>query len=684
MAMFFNTSCSRPDGDKAKIPPRIDSLYALIRQGRNTDLSIQKRKASLGKVTPQIPSLENDTVRVIMYSKLSLAYLRLKDSANFRKTNSKTIDFATLIRDSLSMAEANWDLAEFYRMETVPDSAYYYYSKARDLFQSLGRANEEGTMLNNMATIQNRVKDYTGSELTTIKAIEILKPLNNYTQLYLSYNNLGVVTKGLKEYDRALEYYDMALAYQKQIKEKNILNLDLQNNIGLVYQEQGRYEESVPYFENVLRTESLIDKDPTSYALAINNLAKSRYKIDSTLDLSMEFTKAIKIQDSIGDIAEKSRTHFNFAEYYMSRSDSSNALNQAKMALSNSKASDNNERVLETLRLLTRIDPDNSYAYNQNYITLTDSLQEEERQFRDKFARIRFETDEYIAENEMLASEKQLWTGISVAVFLLGASAFVILSQRSKNQKLRFQQEQQAANQEIFNLMLSQKQKEEEGKKSEQKRISEELHDGILGKMMGARMVLTGLNQKSDKDAEIKRKKAIDVLQDVEKEVRTISHDLSNTAYQKLNNFILSVADLMESMEQTADIQCKLEFEKNYEWDSLSGEVKINTYRMIQESLQNAVKHANCKNVSVSFVVQNGNMHITISDDGTGFRKSRRKKGIGMRNIASRIEKLNGKWNISSSPGKRYDCSIGNTRFLYCERYFQKEKKKRAFFASIK
>ncbi|KKM78150.1 hypothetical protein LCGC14_1362900, partial [marine sediment metagenome] len=475
MTMLLNMSCDTSNSGAENVvnSSRVDSLYALIDLGRDIGLSIEKRKLSLNKVTPIVPRLENDTLKSKIYSKLSLAYLRLNDSANFRLTNSKTINFATIIKDSLSLAEANWDLAEFYKFENIPDSAYYHYSKAKELFQFMGASKNEGIMLNNMAIIQSAVKDYTGSELTTIKAIEIIKPLNNYWQLYTSYTNLGVVSKGLKEYDRALEYYDIALDYQKKIKEKNILNLDLQNNIGVVYQEQGKFEESIPYFENILRIKSLIERDPTSYALALGNLTKSKSKINPNQDLSNEFEKAIKIQDSVGDIAGISRTHFSFADYYLNKNDSVNALDQAKKALSNSKAANNNERVLETLRLLTKLDPKNSSVYNQNYITLTDSLQEEERQLRDKFARIRFETDEYIAENEMLASEKQLWTGISVAVFLLGASAFVILSQRSKNQKLRFQQEQQVANQEIFNLMLSQKQKEEEGKKSEQKRISE-------------------------------------------------------------------------------------------------------------------------------------------------------------------------------------------------------------------
>ena len=648
------SGCSREERklDNQSNSAKVDSISKYIQNGKNLEFEINYRQNQLNKAHNLLSTIENDSLKTKMLSKLSLSYLRLNDSVNFRKSNKETIRLSSNINDSTSLAEANWDLADFYKKFAIADSSFYHYLQAKKIYEKLDDISLMGKMLNNMAIVQAEIKDYTGSEITTIQAIELFKSLRDNTQLYKGYNVLGSVSKELKEYDRSLNYYNTALAYQKKIQKHNSFDLDIKNNIGVVYQELGNYDESIGYFEETLNTKKLFQKDARLYALVLNNLTYSQSKLQPGRDLSEDFKKALQVQDSIGDIAGVSRTHYSFADYYFDKNDTINALIQANKAQHFAKLADNNERVLLTLQLLSKLDPKNSYAYNQRYITLNDSLQEQERQVRNKFARIRFETDEYIAENEMLASEKQLWTGISMAVFLLGASAFVILNQRSKNQKLRFQQEQQAANQEIFNLMLSQTQKEEEGKKSEQKRISEELHDGVLGKMMGARLVLTGLNKKNDSDAEIQRKKAIDVLQDVEKEVRTISHALSHTAYQKINNFILSIQDLLKSVEQAATINCELKYDKEWEWDSLSGEIKINTYRIIQESLQNAVKHAQCKNVTVSFIAQTNSMQIKISDDGSGFRRNKRKKGIGMRNIASRVEKLNGEWHIESSPGK--------------------------------
>ncbi len=629
-----------------------DTLFEAIKQGRDTKLSYNKRKTYLDKAYTAALHLKNDSLKTKVFSRLSLAYLILNDSLNFRKSNLETIRLARKVKDSTSLAEANWDLADFYRLEAIADSAYYHFSEAEKIYHNLGQNYESARMLYNMAIAQADVKDYTASEITTIKAIEILKPLNKHEQLYSSYSNLGSVSKDLKEYERAIDYYNIALDYQKQIQTENTFDLSLKNNIGVVYQNKGEYAKSLPYFEQVLSEKNLITKYPKLYALSLNNLAYSRFKINPRNDVSEQFQRAVQIQDSIGDIAGASRTHYGLAEYYLTKKDTLKALSHAKKALSDAETAHNNDRLLQTLQLLTRLDPKNSSTYNSRYISLNDSLQEEERQVRDKFARIRFETDEYIAENETLASEKRLWAGIALAIFLLAASAFIMFDQRAKNQKLRFQQAQQAANQEIFNLMLAQKEKVEEGKKSEQKRISEELHDGVLGRMMGSRMVLTGLNKKNDQDAEAQRKKAIDALQDVEKEIRAISHELSDAAYQKMHNFMLSLQDLLKSVESTANINCKLVYDHEKNWDALKGDIKINVYRMVQESLQNSVKHAQCKNVTVTFASDKNTLKVAIMDDGRGFRTTKRKKGIGMRNIASRIEKLHGEWNIDSTPGK--------------------------------
>ncbi len=240
----------------------------------------------------------------------------------------------------------------------------------------------------------------------------------------------------------------------------------------------------------------------------------------------------------------------------------------------------------------------------------------------------------------------------SGGVFLLALSVFIIVMQRIRNQKLRFQQQQQAANQEIFNLMLAQNQKMEEGKKSEQRRISEELHDGILGEMNGVRMVLLGLNKKVDEAAVALRSQAISKLQVIQEEIRTISHALSDASYRKFHNFVNSLQDLLKTIGEAAGMEHELTYDEDIDWDALHGDIKINLYRIVQECLQNTVKHSGANSISLNLHGNSKNVVITIADNGKGFNAQNGKKGIGHKNISSRVASIHGHWEISSSKGK--------------------------------
>ncbi|MDO6517039.1 tetratricopeptide repeat-containing sensor histidine kinase [Zobellia uliginosa] len=650
--LFLACNENKNPTDGIDISMQADSIDALIDNSTNSEFSQTEQKTFLDKAEKRASQIENDSLKIKLYSRISLRYLELLDSTNFINTNQKTLELAKALNDSLKLAEAHWDLAHFYRKKAKADNAYHHFLEAQKLYDALHMDYESARMLYNMAVTQADIKDYTGSEINTIKAIEILKPMKKYKRLYNCYNNLGSVTKELKDYDRAIDYYNTAFAYQKLIEENNNYDLSVKNNIGVVYLEQGNYEKAIPFFQEVLKSPTLLDDRPTLYAIALNNLAYCKFKTDPSTKVLQDFETVIHLQDSIGAIQDISRSHYYFAEYYLKLKDTVKAVSQAKKALGYSQIAHSNDRFLKSLQLLAKLEPQKASYYNQKYISLNDSLQQVERLARNKFARIRFETDEFIAENQLLARQKQLWTGVAVSILLLGLMSYIILVQRVKNQKLRFQQEQQAANQEIFNLMLAQKQKLEEGKKIEQKRISEELHDGVLGKMLGARMVLTGLNKKNDEHAAKERKRAIDALQDVEKEIRAISHELNHAAYLNIPNFIHSLQDLLKTVQKTGKFEYKFIYNESFDWDSLAGNIKINVYRMVQESLQNSVKHAQCKNVIVELSRTEDGFKVSIEDDGKGFKTNSRKKGIGLRNIASRIEKIKGTYHIKSAPGK--------------------------------
>ncbi len=381
-------------------------------------------------------------------------------------------------------------------------------------------------------------------------------------------------------------------------------------------------------------------------------------KLDKTATVENDLTRALYIRDSLGDLEGLSRSYYNLSLFHKETGNTTDAFVYAQNARDIAKEIDNNLRYMESLKLLAELDPDNAISYNNEYIRVSDSLQQEERRIRNKFNRIRFETDETLARNQQLAKQRMVWISIAGGVVLLALALIIIIIQRIKNQRLRFQQQQQESNQEIFNLMLGQKQKVEEGKQSEQKRISEELHDGVLGEMNGIRMILLGLNKKADEAAIALREQAIEKLKQVQEEIRSISHELNDTSYQKLNNFMSSVEDLLKNICEPAGIKYQFTYDHDVDWDGLEGITKINLYRILQESLQNCVKHAEASNVYISFDTNEKDMVISIQDNGRGFEASKGKTGIGHKNIKSRIDKINGRWYLRSAPG------IGTTVLL--------------------
>lgn len=665
LILFLNCSENKPVQQVLTKNNASDSINNWIKESKTPKLMLNQRLKLLSKAHKATTQVKNDSLRASYYTLLSSNYTSTKDSAQFRDINQKSITLNKSINDSLAIAMGYRDLGTFFDSNAVNDSAYYAYSEAQKLFERIGEKRLSGDMFLHMAIIQIGIKDYVGSETTITKAIERFKPLEINFSLFQCYNILGVTMGALGESEKSLAYYNEALHYLKKEPYEKIEEAKIINNIGVVYRNSKQYEKAISNFEKVAEYEDIETSRPDFYAIALSNLASSKLYNRDTLGINTLFLKAIDIKRNNNQNASLAGTYFNYAEYKAYAQDTLAAIEMAEKAEDLSLLSENNERLLETWVILANLDQTNASLYFDKYINLDNRLQSEERKQQNKFARIRFETDEFIAQNvvlesekELLSKQKQMWAGIAAVFFLLGLSIYTIINQRAKNQKLRFDQQQQANNQEIFNLMLMQKQKVDEVKRMEQKRISEELHDGILGKMLGARMVLIGLNKRATEEAIQEKSKALSSLQEIENEIRSISHELSHTAYQKINNFTDSIESLLTCNSKNTDIETFFNYNEDEDWDCLPGDIKINVYRIIQETLQNTMKHANCTLFNITFEISETYFNVIMGDNGSGFNTNKEKKGIGMRNISSRMHKLSGSWHIESIKTKGTTISL--------------------------
>lgn len=225
------------------------------------------------------------------------------------------------------------------------------------------------------------------------------------------------------------------------------------------------------------------------------------------------------------------------------------------------------------------------------------------------------------------------------------------MKQRSKNKELLFNKKQDEANVEIYNLMLTQQTKFQEGSNKEKERIAKELHDGILGRLFGTRLSLDSLNEGiTDKEIS-EREEYIEEIQTIEEDIRKISHNLKTSLFNTNTSFRKLVEQLVTKQSKISNFEWSLNFNNLKNWENISNDIKINCYRILQESIQNINKYAKASKVKIEFYKEKQSLMLTIKDNGLGYNSKVKNKGIGQKNILSRVQTLNGKVEFISRVG---------------------------------
>lgn len=641
------TKCNTPTEDTVTRFVETDSVDFWIQNTKNESIDLENKKQGLYKAYQQNNFQNNDSIKNGNMLKIAFEAINLNDDIFFKKVNLEAQKFSIKIRDTFGIADTHWNYGLYFSNTEEVDSAYYHYYKAYELYQANKKLFFSGKMLYSMAIIQHDVMDYTGSEILTFQSISIFKKLNKHEDIYLCYNLLGSIFKQMQEYDKAIIYHTKALETLEKVKQQKTYKEASLNNIGLVYQKQGNYKKAIEYFNKALKNKNLKNQDINHYSKLIDNLAYTKFLNEDITNLPQDFYKALSIRDSINYVSGIITSKLHLAEFYAKYEDTSKAVLNATEAHKLATGINNNRDLLASLLLLSKLDKKNASNYFNDYAILNDSLQNQERKIRNKFTRIRFETDEYILENENLSAQRMLISTGSIIVVIILSLLYFIRVQRTKNKELIFEKEQQKANEEIYSLMLKQQSILEEGRLKERQRISEDLHDGVLGKIFGTRMALGFLNIKGDNATITKHKFYVDDLQNIEKEIRTISHELINEILSSQTDFIKIVESLLKTQSEIGNFKFEI-INNNVGWDKIDDRIKINFYRIIQEAVQNINKYSKAKNVKIEFYLIKDRIFLYVIDDGVGFDVKLKSKGIGLKNMKSRVHKLNGTFDIKS------------------------------------
>jgi signal transduction histidine kinase len=618
----------------------------------NDNLSKEIKIKYLDSLNITIEKIDNkDSLKIKNYFKVANRYFRLQEYKSYYTITNTILNLSEFQKDSSAIAKAEYYLGDYYFITSKNDSAFQYYVSAEKKYKQLKNELDVANALLHKSNILLFEKDFLGSESQTIKALDIAKKEKDNELIYECYVNLGSSLLGLKNYEKALEYHNKALIQIDKIEiehYKPILKAQSFNNIGFVYINLNQFNEAIKFFSKGLEIENIKELHPALYTSLLDYLAYSKFKSNKNEGLK-DFTLALKMSDSINDTGGKIKSRIHLAEYYLTHKDTVNALKLNIEANKLATEAKYNKEILLTLDLFTKVDPKNGLKYAKQYINLNDSLSDIERTTINKLARIEFETDEIIQEKEVLTEQNKTRLLAFIVVVVFGLLFYIILFLRSKQRELIFGQEQQKANEEIYRIMLNQQLKLDEARNVEKNRISKELHDGVMNKLTSTRLNLFVLSKRRDDETIQNCINYINDIQNIEKEVRIIAHELNNDKFSKKNSFENLLKELFYEQNKLFSAESKYTLDNEVDWDKIDGSIKMNIYRILQESLNNCNKYAEAEEILIS-ISKDENKVITliIQDNGVGFNVNKTKKGIGIKNIHERVEAIGGKIVINS------------------------------------
>ncbi|WP_323787092.1 tetratricopeptide repeat protein [Psychroserpens sp.] len=649
---FFVLLSIYANGQQNNSISKIDSLITL---SKDITIPLVDREAYASVSLNLANKLNNDTLILKTRKNLSLLKFEANDYESFKILNKVNLELAFQLMDSLEIASAYQNIAQSYYYENINDSAYFYYSKSIKIYDKLEFLQSKAYILMTISDIQETEKDYISSEENAISALKLFETFSesqyNLQQLYNLNNLLGIISLKLGHFDESLDYHNKAELVNRKIDNGFYNEIYTQNNKAFVYRKQKKYDKALELYQGLVNIKNDYNVyDPTFYPLVLDNLAFTKFVANHKDNDQIEalFKEAYHISDSLNDNLTKLPISIDLSKFYLELKEKDSSLKYVNTAYKIAKETSSNEILLDALKVLSELKGgEEGKAYLNEHIKLSDSLLNVERNVRNKFARIELETDELEADNERM-SQQRMWLLIVSAVLLVTLFfLYIIITQRAKNKELQFEKDQQKANEEIYNLMLSQQDKVDEARANEKKRISQEMHDGILGRLFGTRLSLDSLNFSEGKEAIQNRSNYINELKTIEDDIRKISHDL-NTDFVSGSGFMDIVSELIDKQTKAYQLKSEFEFTDDVSWEMVSNKNKINIYRIIQEALQNIYKHAKAEAVKISFQLKNNVILLSITDDGLGFDVNKSKKGIGIKNINARVNDLEGAVNFVS------------------------------------
>ncbi|OYW20606.1 MAG: hypothetical protein B7Z54_00640 [Sphingobacteriales bacterium 12-47-4] len=499
-----------------------------------------------------------------------------------------------------------------------------YYLKAAGLSAEMGEKRFERVSLNNLASVFIELKENEKVISYARQALLIARELKDDYAIASCLINLGVGKTNKGDYDSAI--LDFQQVYDIGVKDDDyILMLDGLNGLADVNTARKDLKQGAKYYRQALVLAR--EKEAAGYEMMAQAGLSYVYRDLNLPDSAIQAVQsAIALGKGMGAGLELKSYYLHASELYESQGDLAQAL-----------------------------------SFRKQYEVLNDSLLGEKSKTSVQLAEAKYQTEK--KEQQLQLQHAQIRQKNTVNAIFIGSTVALLLILfliwRTYAQRRRLQE--QKIDQLEKEKLLFATQSLLKGQEAERNRLAKDLHDGLGGLLSGVKLQLGAMKGNLILSEEMGRSfnLALVKLDESINEMRRVAHNMMPEALLKLG-LQQALQDYCEGLSASQEFTINGEFHGLEKRMDASTEIVV--YRIVQELLNNAVKHAGASRILAQVMRHDANLTITVEDNGQGFDPARVKTGAGMANIRSRVDYLKGQIDIQSTPGKgtsvHIDCII--------------------------
>lgn len=521
----------------------------------------------------------------------------------------------------------------------------------------------------------------------------LLKSKGNDSLLAQYFSAAGLSLMRLNRQKDAMEKFFNALKTSEQVGDKFMM-AKAQHNIGWAYMELNQYAEAITHFTSAIQIVEY-NKIPYKMAVSYANIAScygALNKYDSvykyagvSIKIAHEqnnyqteangwnilgtaytsekkyqqalacFLKAKPIRAKIGDPFFIVSDLAVLSELYAMMNKTSEGLQTGNEALAIAKKENLQSKLPMIYKAIAlNYEKKGNYAaaaelYKQVNV-LKDSIYENASVEAVAEMKTKYETEkkERIIQEQQFNLKKKNYFITAIAILvLLGALLTWLFYNRTKLKQEAKLQAAVLSQQQIAAAAILQ------AEENERQRIAKDLHDGVGQIMSAAKMNLSSFEndlQFKDEEQKLSFERIISLVDEGCREVRSVSHQMMPNVLLK-SGLGKAVTEFLDKIDQKV-LKVNLHTEGLNEHIEETTEIVL--YRVLQESVNNVIKHSGASELDLSLIKDADGISATIEDNGRGFdsKNLSEKAGIGLKNMKARVEYLKGTIDFDSSPGK--------------------------------